>query len=362
MTESISPNGTKHHGDKGLAEGSWKGMKKRLETDMFCEVLRGHVWSIIPVLLLVMIVTTSCASVVLPPQKGNYFVEGVEIFPNGLQVSIEYTNSSIYIARTSSSIQDRQLNLCFYPMWINPLTSPEDIQHEFRFRVDAGLYDRVAVKFRDGDELIWEANEEPNVVVKHFGREGVDELLAITGPIEGESLLQGADFSPETCFNVTPERVAEETDIRIFKFSETATSIALFADGRHGEICCSFGGWGFMDAVPWDYDHDGMTDLVILSSWGSGLHRAEVSVFNRRDMKSTVIYDTADEVNFLWDGDLCINEIVVEETPDGTEITAIRFSKATDVHDTGECMQYTVLGHHGSVVLENGQLVYHKEQ
>ena len=41
MTESINPNGSKHNGSKGLAEGSWKGMKKYLEKDMLCEALRG---------------------------------------------------------------------------------------------------------------------------------------------------------------------------------------------------------------------------------------------------------------------------------------------------------------------------------
>ena len=43
MTESINPNGSKHNGSKGLAEGSWKGMKKYLEKDMLCEALRGRV-------------------------------------------------------------------------------------------------------------------------------------------------------------------------------------------------------------------------------------------------------------------------------------------------------------------------------
>ena len=43
MTESISSNGSKHHSSKGLAEGSWKGMKKYLEKDMLCAILRGRV-------------------------------------------------------------------------------------------------------------------------------------------------------------------------------------------------------------------------------------------------------------------------------------------------------------------------------
>jgi len=43
MTEYNSPNVSKHHGSKGLAESSWKGMKKYLEKDMLCEALRGRV-------------------------------------------------------------------------------------------------------------------------------------------------------------------------------------------------------------------------------------------------------------------------------------------------------------------------------
>ena len=42
FTESINPNGTKNHHAPGLAEGSWKGMKKSMETDRRCEKLRGR--------------------------------------------------------------------------------------------------------------------------------------------------------------------------------------------------------------------------------------------------------------------------------------------------------------------------------
>ena len=41
--ESINPHGTRHHFETGHYEGSWKGMKKRLEQDMLCEKLRGQV-------------------------------------------------------------------------------------------------------------------------------------------------------------------------------------------------------------------------------------------------------------------------------------------------------------------------------
>ena len=43
MTESINPLGTKHHHNRGLAEGSWKGMKKYLEKEMLCPSMQGRI-------------------------------------------------------------------------------------------------------------------------------------------------------------------------------------------------------------------------------------------------------------------------------------------------------------------------------
>lgn len=41
--ESINPHGTKHHYERGNIEGSWKGMKKRLEQDLLCSSLKGRI-------------------------------------------------------------------------------------------------------------------------------------------------------------------------------------------------------------------------------------------------------------------------------------------------------------------------------
>jgi len=43
FAEAVNPHGARHSGTPGLAEGSWKGMKKYLEKDMLCEKLRGRV-------------------------------------------------------------------------------------------------------------------------------------------------------------------------------------------------------------------------------------------------------------------------------------------------------------------------------
>ena len=175
----------------------------------------------------------------------------------------------------------------------------------------------------DSDISVSGNGEGQRYFVRPSSREGVDEFLSMIGGIRGDGLLNGADFSPETCYNVTPERVAAESDIRIFQFSKTAASFAL-VDGEVYEICRWFGGWGFFDAYPWDYDGDGQTDLLIASSWGSGLHRAELSVFNRATKEITVIHDTTEDgLCYRGEYDLCFSDTVITNPYEGNGIIAV---------------------------------------
>lgn len=121
-----------------------------------------------------------------------------------------------------------------------------------------------------------------------YSKDYVAEFMSILGTVEGEELLSSYELDEEHCYNVTPSAVSENTDIKIFKFSNSCASFALI-DGEVFEICASFGGYGFFNAVPWDYDADGIMDLLIASSWGSGQHRSEISVFNVKTKQSTVI-------------------------------------------------------------------------
>ena len=139
-------------------------------------------------------------------------------------------------------------------------------------------------------------------------REGVEEFMEILHQ-NGIEHLHGYPADEAHCFNVTPEGVAEETDIRIFKFSNSCWSFAL-VDGQIYDLCESIGGYGFLNAVPWDYDDDGRKDLLVASSWGSGLHRSEISVFNRAKKKSTVIYST------MYDEDPQVDLMADVGTPD----------------------------------------------
>ncbi len=115
-------------------------------------------------------------------------------------------------------------------------------------------------------------------------KEGVDAFY--------ERLVAGnfTSIQDESCyFNVTPNEVAGQTDYKIFKESKFSKSYVMM-DNEIYELCESFGGHGFVNAVVCDFDSDGNKDLLVASSWGSGMHRAEISIFNSATKKSTVIY------------------------------------------------------------------------
>ena len=178
------------------------------------------------------------------------------------------------------------------------------------------------------------STDESRRYIRPSSREGVDEFLAVIGRLHGDGLLKGADFSPETCLNVTTERVAAETDIRIFQYSKTGASFAV-VDGEVHEICRWFGGWGFFDAFPWDYDGDGQTDLLIASSWGSGLHRAELSVFNRATKEITLIHDTTED-GLCYRGmyDLCFSGVTEADPQEENGIVSVGV----------DCVEFVVTG------------------
>ena len=123
-------------------------------------------------------------------------------------------------------------------------------------------------------------------------KDSVNEFITAAENIQGGGLLSGYVISEENCYNVTPAQVAIETNIKIFKLSDSCASFVMI-DNEIYSICESFGGYGFVNAVPCDFDNDGNKDLLVASSWGSGFHRSIVSIFNTSTRESTVVYDTS---------------------------------------------------------------------
>jgi len=169
-------------------------------------------------------------------------------------------------------------------------------------------------------------------------KDSVEEFLSVLGHVEPGGLLSGCKFDEETCYNVTPPEVAAQTNMKIFKFSDSCASFVMINNEVY-PLCESFGGYGFVNAIPCDFDNDGNKDLFVASSWGSGLHRSVISVFNSVSKKSTILYDTS-----------------TTDTPN-TDLIVARSTASifTDDPDIDEKLYYSVLS--AKINVENNSLV-----
>lgn len=126
-------------------------------------------------------------------------------------------------------------------------------------------------------------------------KEGVAEFAEKLRETLDMDSIAGTPINEENVYNVTPPEVAEQTDFKIFKHSDSCASFVMTKDGVY-ELGNSFGGYGVISAVPCDPDGDGNKDLLVASSWGSGIHRSEISVFNSVTREFEVIFSTMDTV------------------------------------------------------------------
>ena len=185
-------------------------------------------------------------------------------------------------------------------------------------------------------------------------KDSVDEFMKIIGKVDLGSLYTGMKFDEENCYNVTPLSVATQTDIKIFKFSDSCVSLALI-DGKVYSICDSFGGFGFVNAVPWDYDEDGNLDLLVASSWGSGLHRSIISVFNTTTKESVVLYNTSTTDLFVATASPSFSSKDLQDIPIHYQV----YTANIEVNDNNLAdLSYVATGVIGSVVVESGVPVF----
>lgn len=184
------------------------------------------------------------------------------------------------------------------------------------------------------------------------------ELLSIK--IAPDGLYAGCILDESHCFQVTPPQVAAETDMEIFKFSDSCASFVMVEDEIF-ELCPSFGGYGFVNAVPCDFDRDGNADLLVASSHGSGIHRSVISVFNSVIKESTVLYDTS--TTAAPQTDLIVSastpdfsSVPNEELPVYYQVYSISFTdtKGSDF----AALSYVVNDVVGSIEAQNGTAVF----
>ncbi len=189
--------------------------------------------------------------------------------------AIESNNEDKIIHLTFTSLPENEENKSpFYSVWEDEYTewSPGSLMSFLPNPIilPEGSYDSL---YRILKEHIDEANSE---------RDGVAEFLALAKE-KGIKIEENA-----TVYNLTPKEIADNTNYRIFK-EMTNFGSYVSVDGEIYELCLSFGGFGFHNAMLCDFDNNGVKDLIVRSSWGSGMHRDEISVFNMTDKRFDVI-------------------------------------------------------------------------
>ncbi|WP_339218401.1 hypothetical protein [Paenibacillus sp. FSL H8-0332] len=93
-----------------------------------------------------------------------------------------------------------------------------------------------------------------------------------------------SSYDTDTCFNITPDFVAENSEFSVFKYSISSGSFLLY-DGEF----YSLGMFGGLTSVALaDLDRDSRYELYFTSGWGSGIYRSQIGYFNPATKKVTV--------------------------------------------------------------------------
>ncbi len=151
-----------------------------------------------------------------------------------------------------------------------------------------------------------DVNEQ--VTFKH-SKEGVNEFYNLLTSINENKYIK----EKETFYNVTTDNI-KNLGVSLFKdgFANTyllyKNNIYYFAFGN--------GGYGFINAVTCDYDNNGISDILYTYSYGSGIHRSEVALFDLAKCELTILFSTlVDSSKEDHMKDLVLEKRIVDNKP-----------------------------------------------
>lgn len=126
-----------------------------------------------------------------------------------------------------------------------------------------------------------------------------------------------------TIFDITPENIKKEIGCQIFKVNYTCETYVIH-NGEFFTIGFGFGGMGVVTVTTCDFDEDGQKDLIYTFSWGSGLHRSHIGVFDLSEKRE------------IWLDFIHLNEDIVLE-----KLTDNSFDVYASVLEMREDLNYT---------------------
>ncbi len=95
------------------------------------------------------------------------------------------------------------------------------------------------------------------------------------------SLQKGfqSGYDDDTCYNITPDDIKDNSDYSIFKYGTSCASFLLYEDKVY-PLGIGFGGPGLTSMALADLNGDGKPELYFTFSFGSGLRRSHAAYFD----------------------------------------------------------------------------------
>lgn len=117
-------------------------------------------------------------------------------------------------------------------------------------------------------------------------------------------------YEDDTCYNITPDFIAEHSEFTIFKYDTSAETFVLY-DGEVYHIGTGWGGSGVESMALADIDQDSQYELYYTFSFGSGIQRTCIGYFDPNTKKEErfdyASYHYGMMLTANEDGELCVN-------------------------------------------------------
>jgi len=126
------------------------------------------------------------------------------------------------------------------------------------------------------------ANDVPYGATISGTQAGVPDFLSLQQDFK-------SGYDTDTCYNITPEYIQENSDYLVFKYDTSCASFLLY-EGKVYPLGVWFGGFGVTSMALADLNGDQKPELYFTYSWGSGLHRSYAAYFDPV-AKKVVIFD-----------------------------------------------------------------------
>ena len=108
----------------------------------------------------------------------------------------------------------------------------------------------------------------------------INKITLSTSPENDKTGMSKADqLKYYTIYDITPKEVKEDIGCQIFKVNYSCETYVVYKS-KVFHIGLGFGGYGVVSLTTCDFDENGQKDLIYTFSWGSGMHRSNIGIFN----------------------------------------------------------------------------------